>query len=379
MDARARHVLVSAGLAALLVIVIAAARGLPDGSKAQVSPAPAAVPVTTAVATRRPVPVVARGIGTVTPLNAVLVRARIDGQLDRVLFREGQEVTAGDVLARIDPRALQAQLAQSEAQQGRDEAQLANALLDLKRYATLVQQDSIARQQLDTQGALVGQLRATVKLDQALVDNARVQLDYATIRAPVGGRTGKRLVDPGNIVHAADATGIVTINQIDPISVLFTLPEGRLQPVLRAQAAAPGRPLAVQASGRTDPAVLATGTLTLVNNQIDAGTGTFQLRAVFPNAAGALWPGQFVNVRLVLSEVADGLTIPDAAVQRGPDGLFTYVVRPDGSVAPQPIVVDQSEAGRSLVTRGLAGGEHVVVDGQYKLRPGVKVTEAAAG
>jgi len=376
MDARARHLLVSAGLAVLLVVVIVAARSV-QGTKAQARPAPAAVPVTTAVAARQQVPVVATGIGTVTPLNSVLVRARIDGQLDRVLFQEGQDVKSGDVLARIDPRALQAQLEQSEAQKGRDEAQLANALLDLERYTTLMRQDSIARQQVDTQRALVGQLRATVKLDQAQIDSARVQLDYATIRAPVGGRTGKRMVDPGNMVHAADASGIVMINQIDPISVLFTLPESRLQPVLRAQAAVPGRQLEVQALGRTDATLLGTGRLTLVNNQIDAGTGTFQLRAVFPNAAGGLWPGQYVNVRVVLSEVADGLIIPDAAVQRGPDGLFTYVVRADGTVAPQPIVVAQSEGGRSLVVKGLAGGEHVVVDGQYKLRPGVKVSEGS--
>ena len=377
MDARTRHALVSIALVALLVVVIAAARSVQDDGKARSPPAPAAVPVTTVLATRGQVPIVATGIGTVTPLNSVLVRARIDGQLDRVLFQEGQDVRTGDVLARIDPRALQAQLEQSEAQKGRDQAQLANALLDLERYATLMRQDSIARQQLDTQRALVGQLRATVRLDQAQVDSARVQLDYATIRAPVGGRTGKRQVDPGNIVHAADTAGIVTINQIDPISVLFTLPESRLQSVLRAQAAVPGRQLEVQALGRTDAALLGTGRLTLVNNQIDAGTGTFQLRAVFPNAAGGLWPGQYVNVRVVLSEEADGLTIPDAAVQRGPDGLFAYVVRADGTAAPQPIVVGQSQGGRSLVVKGLSGGEHVVVDGQYKLRPGVKVTEAA--
>lgn len=377
MDARARHLLVSAGLAVLLVVVIVAARSVQGDTKAQARPAPAAVPVTTAVAARQQVPVVATGIGTVTPLNSVLVRTRIDGQLDRVLFQEGQDVKSGEVLARIDPRALQAQLEQFEAQKGRDQAQLANALLDLERYTTLMRQDSIARQQVDTQRALVGQLRATVKLDQAQIDSARVQLDYATIRAPVDGRTGKRMVDPGNMVHAADASGIVMINQIDPISVLFTLPESRLQPVLRAQAAVPGRQLEVQALGRTDATLLGSGRLTLVNNQIDAGTGTFQLRAVFPNAAGGLWPGQYVNVRVVLSEVADGLTIPDAAVQRGPDGLFTYVVRTDGTVAPQPIVVAQSEGGRSLVVKGLVGGEHVVVDGQYKLRPGVKVSEGS--
>ncbi|TFY99027.1 efflux RND transporter periplasmic adaptor subunit [Ramlibacter humi] len=377
MGGRARHFLMSAGLVVLLVAVIAATRSVGDDRKTQARPPPAAVPVTTAVATRRQVAVVATGIGTVTPLNSVLVRARIDGQLDRVLFREGQDVRQGDVLARIDPLALEAQLAQFVAQKGRDEAQLANALLDLDRYTTLMRQDSIARQQLDTQRALVGQLRATVKLDQAQIDNARVQLDYATIRAPVSGRTGKRMVDPGNIVHAADTSGIVQINQIDPISVLFTLPENRLQPVLRAQAAAPGRPLEVQALGRTDAALLATGRLTLVNNQIDPATGTFQMRAVFPNAQNQLWPGQYVNVRVVLSEISDGLTIPDAAVQRGPDGLFTYVVQPDGTAAAKAVVVQQSEGGRSLVTSGLAGGEHVVVDGQYKLRPGVKVAETA--
>jgi len=304
----------------------------------------------------------------------------VDGELDRVGFKEGQDVKKGEVLAVIDPRALQAQLEQYDAQKARDEAQLANAMVDLDRYTHLVEQDSIPHQQLDTQRATVNQLRATVKFDQAQIDNAKVQLDYTTIRSPIGGRTGKRLVDPGNIVHAADTTGIVTINQIDPISVLFTLPEEQFQAVAAAQAAAKGQSLTVQAYARTDGSLLAKGQLTLVNNQIDTSTGTIQLRAVFPNSGThALWPGQYVNVRIVLRDVPDAVTVPDAAVQRGPQGLFAYVLKDDGTVAAQPIAIAQSDGGRSIVTKGVNPGEHVVVGGQYKLRPGMKVVEAKAG
>ena len=378
MKPRVRRTLVLFSLTALLVAAVATGRHLQAGhaAAAQQQPAPV-VPVTTARATRERMPIIATGIGSVTPIYSVLVRPRVDGALDQVTFREGQDVKAGMLLARIDPRLLQAQLAQYEAQKARDEAQLANALVDLDRYVTLAKQDSIAGQQVDTQRALVNQARATVKLDQAQIDNARVQLDYTQIRAPVSGRTGKRLVDPGNIVHAADSTGLVTINQIDPISVVFTLAEDRFQALVQSEAANRGQPLTVQAYGRTDHALLATGRLTLVNNQIDSATGTFQLRAEFPNASNRLWPGQYVNVDVVLRELPDAVTIPDAAVQRGPAGLFAYVVGPDATAAVAPLTVTQSAGGTAIVASGITPGQHVVVDGQLKLRPGTKVAEAA--
>jgi multidrug efflux system membrane fusion protein len=381
MHIRTKRLLISVGLTAALVALIAGARAVEEGKKQQGAKQeqPAAVAVTTAVAAQERMPIVATGIGTVTPIYSVLVNVRIDGQLQKVAFTEGQNVKAGELLAQIDPRALQAQLVQFEAQKARDEAQLKNASIDLDRYTKLLEQDSIAKQQVDTQRATVDQLKATVKLDQAQIDNAKVQLDYTTIRAPITGRTGKRLVDPGNIVHAADTTGIVSINQIDPISVLFTLPEEQFQTVIRAQAANGKQPLAVQAYGRTDAALLANGKLTLINNQIDTTTGTLQLRAVFPNPSNALWPGQFVNARVVLREIPDAITIPDAAVQRGPQGLFVYVVGTDTAVAVKPVTLTATDGGRAIVAQGIAPGERVVVNGQYKLKPGVKVVEANAG
>jgi multidrug efflux system membrane fusion protein len=383
MKPRTRHIAITLVLVALLCMAIATARAVQGkGASDPAAPGgagapPTAVPVATARAARERVPVVAAGIGTVAALKSVLVTARIDGQLQEVAFQEGQEVRAGQPLARIDARALQAQLAQYEAQKARDEAQLANARVDLDRYEQLIRTDAIPRQQLDAQRAQVRQLQATARFDQAQVDNARVQLDYAVIRAPIDGRTGRRLVDPGNIVRATDTTGIVAINQIDPISVLFTLPEDRLRDVLAAQKAG-GPPPVVQALGRGNGALLATGRLTLVNNQIDTATGTFQLRAVFPNASQALWPGQYVDIRVVLRELPDAVTIPDAAVQRGPDGQFAWVVRPDGSAAAQPLVLTQSADGKAVVARGLAPGDRVVVEGQDRLHAGVPVAEAPA-
>ena len=379
MNAREKHTLMAIGLLALLGAAIVSAHVVQDTQPAAAPTQPAAVPATTAIAARERMPIVATGIGTVTPLQSVLVRPRIDGALDTVTFREGQTVSAGALLARLDARALQAQLAQAEAQTARDQALLANARVDLARYTRLAAQDSIATQQLDTQRATVAQLEATVKLDQAQVDSAEVQLDYATIRSPIRGRTGKRLVDPGNLVHAADTTGIVTINQVDPISVLFTLPEDRFQAVVRAQADARGQPLAVQAWGRTDGKLLAGGRLTLVNNEIDTATGTFQLRAVFANATDALWPGQYVDVRVVLRELPDAVTVPSAAMQRGPQGLYVYVVRPDDTVAMQTVALLQDDGAKAIVAQGIAAGVRVVVGGQYKLRPGVRVAEANPG
>jgi multidrug efflux system membrane fusion protein len=341
-------------------------------------PAEGPVAVTTALVKAQDMPIYRSGIGSVTPTFSVTVKARVDGQLDSVGFAEGEDVKKGQVLARLDPRTLQAQLLQAQAARAKDQATLANARVDLQRYVTLIAQDAATAQQLDTQKALVGQLEAAVKADEAAVNYAQVQLGFATITAPIGGRVGARLVDPGNIVHAADATGLVVINQIDPISVVFTLPEDAVQDTIRAIDGK--KPLQVQAFPRDGTALLGTGTLTLLNNQIDTTTGTVQLKASFPNAQHRLWPGQFVNVRLVLGTRAKALTLPEAAVQRSQSGVYVYVVDEESkTVQNRPITLTQIQEGTAVVATGLAANERVVVDGQYKLKPGSRVTEVAHG
>jgi len=335
------------------------------------------VAVTTAPVVRRDVPVIRSGIGTVTAAQSVTVRSRVDGQLDQVAFTEGQEVKAGQVLARIDPRTFEAQLAQAQAQGAKDDAQLANARVDLQRYTTLIAQDATTQQQLDTQKALVKQLEAAVKTDAAAVKLAQVQLGYTTIVAPIGGRTGARLVDAGNIVHAADAGGLVVINQIDPISTVFTLPEDAVQQINEEKGRS-HQPMTVEAFARDSDRRLATGKLVLLNNQIDSTSGTVQLKASFENPQHRLWPGQYVNVRLVLGMRRQALTVPAAAVQRGQDGLYAYVVEADGkTVQNRPITVGPVQDGIAVIESGVAEGQRVVVDGHYKLKPGAHVAEAA--
>ena len=335
-----------------------------------------AVPVVTTTVKEQDVPTYLSGIGSVTPLFAVTVKVRVDGQLEKVMFSEGQDVTAGSVLAQIDPRPFQAQLELAQAQKARDQAMLANAIVDLERYTVLWKQDSIAQQQVSTQQATVDQLKATVQADQATIDNAKVQLDYTTIRAPISGRTGVRLVDPGNIVHASDNTGIVNINQIDPIAVLFTLPEDRFQDINRTIQESGRRALEAQAFAREDNKLLNSGKLILVNNQIDTATGTVQLKAQFPNAAHKLWPGQYVNVHLVLGTRSRAATVPESVLQRGPNGLFAYVVKADDTVAVQPLRVALVQDGTAIIEEGLQAGTRVVTDGQYKLKIGSKIVEA---
>jgi len=336
------------------------------------------IPVFTTKVAEEDVPTYLSGIGTVTPLYAVTVKARVDGQIENVAYTEGQNVAAGSVLAQIDPRPLQAQLALVQAQKARDQAQLANATIDLERYTMLWKQDSIPQQQMATQQATVEQLKATVQADQAQIDSAKVQLDYTTIRAPISGRTGVRLVDPGNVVRAADAAGIVNINQIDPITVLFTLPEDRFQDVNRAMREHGRKALEVQAFAREDNTLLSTGRLVLVNNQIDTATGTVQLKAQFSNAAHKLWPGQYVNVHLVLGTRQRAATVPASVVQRGPNGMYAYVVKEDETVAVQAIKVGAVQDGKAIIEEGLAAGTRVVSDGQYKLKPGAKIVEVSA-
>ena len=337
------------------------------------------VVIKTAPVKAQDMPIFRVGIGTVTPTFSVTVKARVDGELDSVGFTEGQDVKKGQVLARLDPRTLQAQLLQAQATRAKDQATLVNARVDLQRYTTLIAQDAATQQQLDTQKALVAQLDATVKNDDAQINYAQVQLSFTTIAAPISGRVGARLVDPGNIVHAADTTGLVVINQIDPISVLFTLPEDAVQDTNRALSTTK-KPLIVRAFPRTGTELLGTGTLTLVNNQIDTSTGTVQMKASFPNPLHNLWPGQFVNMRLILGTYPKALTIPEAAVQRSQTGVYTYVVSADGqTVQSQPISLVQIEDGVAIVSSGLSAGQKVVTDGQYKLKPGSHVVEAGHG
>jgi multidrug efflux system membrane fusion protein len=352
-----------------------------NASAADTKPVPAGAPpvqATTAAVVQRDMPIYRSGIGNVTPAATVTVKARIDGQLDQVGFTEGQDVKAGQMLARIDPRTLQAQLAQVQAQKAKDQAMLMNARVDLKRYTTLIAEDAATQQQVDTQKALVAQLEAAVQTDDAQINFAQVQLGFTRIDAPISGRVGARLVDPGNIVHAADTNGLVVINQVDPISVVFTLPEDAFQAINRALNAS-HEPLAVEAYPRDGTELLGRGKLILLNNQIDPTTGTVSLKGSFPNPKHTLWPGQFVNVRLMLGTRAQALTMPAAAVQRSQDGTYTYVVQGDGhTVQSVPIAVANIQDGVAIIDKGVTAGQRVVVDGQYKLKPGSRIVETAA-
>ncbi|WP_285414626.1 efflux RND transporter periplasmic adaptor subunit [Variovorax sp. efr-133-TYG-130] len=332
------------------------------------------VQVTTARVKQQDVQVYRSGIGTVASMATVTVKARIDGQLDKVGFVEGQDVKAGQMLAQLDPRTLQAQLAQAQATRAKDQATLANARADLKRYTTLIAQDAATQQQLDTQKALVNQLEATVQNDAAQVKYAEVQLSFTRISSPMDGRVGARLVDPGNIVHAADTNGLVVINQIDPIAVQFTLPEDAVQDINRLQQKS-SQPLTVVAYDRSGAQMLGTGKLILLNNQIDTTSGTVQLKGSFANPQHSLWPGQYVNVRLQLDRRPDSLTVPAAAVQRGQDSTYVWVVDDQNKVGNVPVHVVQIADGTAVIDKGLSANQRVVVDGQYKLKPGATVVE----
>jgi multidrug efflux system membrane fusion protein len=309
----------------------------------------------------------------VTPNATVTVKPRIDGALDKLYYVEGQDVKAGQLLAELDARALRAQLAQQVAARAKDAAQLANARNDLGRYTRLRADDAATQQTLDAQKAQVAQLEAAVQADDAQINYYQVQIGYTRITAPIAGRTGSRLVDAGNIVHAADAGGLVVINQVDPVTVLFTLPEEDVQ---RIAAAGGGRPLAVTAMTRDGASELATGELVLLNNTVDTATGTIQLKGRFTNTKHVLWPGQYVNMRLRLGTLDGATTVPSSAVQRGPNGTFLFVVDAGGKAAMQQVVLGQEQDGVSVIKSGLQPGQRVVVDGQSKLKPGARVTEA---
>jgi multidrug efflux system membrane fusion protein len=330
-----------------------------------------AVPVVAGVALNKDVPIFLDGLGTIQALNTVTVRARVDGQLEKLAIKEGDEVKEGDLIAQLDPAPFQAALDQALAKQRTDEVQLANARTDLQRYSELVQKKVIAQQQYDTQKALVAQLDATVKNDQAAVTSARVQLAYTRITSPIAGRTGIRNVDVGNIVHASDLTGIALITQLRPIALIFTLPQQSLPEIQQRQAA--GETLEVIAVSRDNKTPLGTGKLTVIDNQIDTTTGTIRLKAEFPNDENTLWPGQFVNARLLLTTRKGGVVVPASSVQRGPDGSYVYVILEDSTVQMWPVSIAQTENNEALIDTGLKGGEKVVVDGQYKLQPGATV------
>ena len=329
------------------------------------------VPVRTAQAGTQNIDIVLRALGTVTAYNTVTVRSRVDGELIRVAFDEGQYVKAGDLLAQIDPRPFEVALAQAQGQQQQNQALLANARRDLQRYQTLFKQDSIARQQLDTQAALVRQYEGTQKIDQAAVDNAQLQLGYTRISAPIGGRLGLRKVDAGNLVSTGDTDGLVVITQTQPISVVFSLPETQLPEVL-AQVRA-GRTLTVQAYDRTDTKAIASGQLETIDNQIDVATGTVKLKARFDNADELLFPNQFVNVRLLVQTRDDATVIPTAAVQQGSAGAFVFLLRDDSTVEVRQVKLGAINGDRVAVNEGLAPGDRVVIEGTDRLRTGAKV------
>ncbi len=353
-----------------------AAAGATKGGAGGPAGAARATPVVAAAATQGDIDVIVNGLGTVTPLRTVTVRTRVDGELVRVLFQEGQLVKEGEVLAEIDPRAFQVQLQQAQGQLARDRALLENARLDLERYKTLFQQDSIAKQQVDTQASLVRQYEGAVTVDQSQIDNAKLQLAYSKITAPISGRIGLRLVDPGNIVRSGDQNGLVVITQLQPVAVLFTVPQDLLPAVMKRIQSAEQIP--VEAWDREQKTRLAEGRLASADNQVDPQTGTVKLKAQFDNADGGLFPNQFVNARMKLDTLRDMVIVPSAAVQRGAQGMFVYVVKADNTVELRPITLGPLDNQRQSIANGLRSDEMVVTDGVDRLRPGAPVTVASA-
>jgi len=355
-----------------------AAEGKAEGAAAGAAATRAAgtpVRVDVAPVARRDMPIYAQGLGTVQAFYTVTITPRVDGELVAIRFKEGQTVNAGDVLAQIDPRPYQAALDQAVAAKAKDEALLANARRDLARYETLAPDQLASEQTLETQRSLVAQLEAQLKGDQATIDNARTQLDYTTIRAPIRGRTGIRQTDPGNIVRAAAATPIVVITQVQPISVVFALPADSLGAVNAAMA---GHALAVDAISRDGRTVLGAGTVGLVDNQIDQATGTIRIKASFPNPDNRLWPGDYVGARVLVATRRDALAIPSAAIQRGPNGLFAYVVKADATVEARPLAAGVESEGYTAIDKGLQEGERVTTSNAYRLQPGARIQVVAA-
>lgn len=335
-------------------------------------PLPAAVPVVAATVASKNIPIYLRGIGTVIAYNTDVVRSQIQGQLTQITFSEGQSVKTGDLLARIDPRPYQAQIDQLTANRDRDQAQLTNAEANLSRYTQLGDKGYATPQLVETQKAQVAQLQAAVKSDQALIDQAKVQLSYTKLTSAIPGITGVRQIDVGNVIHPTDPNGLVVVTQIEPISLLLTLPQTDL-PAIQAQMAK--GPMTVIAYSQDNKIKLDEGKLLLVNNEISGTTGTIQLKAEFPNHGHRLWPGQLVNARLLLETRKDAITVAGSAVQQGQNGVYVYVVKPDETAELRPVHVGQISDGQALIDQGLKSGDVVVVDGQYRLKEGSRVQQ----
>ena len=362
----------------LLAVVLAGGTGFAlmakSASKSSAaSTAPPPVPIVAGTVAQHDVPIYLTGVGTVVAYNTVVVRSQIQGQLVSINFTEGQTVHAGDLLAQIDPRPYQAQIEQLTANRDRDQAQLTNALANLDRYTSLAKTGDATPQLLDTQKAQVAQLQSAVKSDSALIDAANVQLSYTRLTSPIDGIVGIRQIDIGNVIHPTDPNGLVVATQVEPISVIFTLPETDL-PEIQQQQLQTKTPLTVLAYSQDGKIQLDQGKLTLVNNEILQTTGSIQLKAEFPNTAHRLWPGELISMRLLLDTRQDGLTVPASVVLQGPQGSYAYVINGDGTVAISPVKVAQIWEGQALVDSGLQANEQVVVDGQYKLQPGTHVT-----
>jgi membrane fusion protein, multidrug efflux system len=328
---------------------------------------PAPIPVEAALATRVDLPLYIDAIGTAQAARTATVTTRVDGQLQKVAFVEGSQVKAGDLLAQIDPAPYRAQLEQAQAKLDQDEAQLENARRDVQRYATLSPDDYTSKQTLDTARSEVGQFTAQVKADRAAIESAKIQLAYTSVVAPFSGRTGLRLVDEGNIVRASDTGGIVVLTELQPIAVMFTLPQQQLPDVIAALATGPLEAIASADDGTTQ---LDRGTVGLIDNRVDPATGTVRLKAIFPNESQRLWPGQFVNIRVVTRVLHNVLTTPSSAISQGPKGAFAYVVARDGTVDLRPVTVEREIGGVAQIGAGLHEGDRVVTNGQYRLQPG---------
>ena len=359
--------------AATLAIVLAGGLWLHArfGAAKAGPPAPTAVPVTMATAEVRDVDVVLRALGTVTPVSMVTITSRVAGVLQEIHYTEGQMVRQNDLLAVIDPRPYQAALDQAQGQLARDQAVLANARIDLERYRTAYREHAIPEQQAATQEAVVHEDEGIVKLDQGSLEGAQVNLDYTHIVSPIDGRVGLRMVDPGNNVQANGTSGLVTVTQLQPITVIFTLAQDDLTQV--TQEMRRGQPLRVEVLDRTHPRPIAEGRLLTIDSQVEPATGTFRLKGTFANEDTALWPGEFVNLRFIVGVRKNAVTVPARSVQRGPDGNYLFVIKPDLTVEMRTVEVAQTDQGVSVITKGLAAGERIVVDGQYRLEQGTRV------